>query len=154
MGGWPHLAFAQSFLDHMTRAACMAGCDVFHVGTGVANRVKVIRLAGTGFCTARKQAWLCLDTRQREGKCVWLGSLLSGPSLQPGSYSESSGQRFQLQLFPEGETLKFGGLSNRGSEKSGPESAAHPSNPGFHMSKSSGQYPCAWMEHNRNSSQK
>lgn len=42
MGGWPYLAFVQSFLDHTTCAACMAGCGVLHIGTGITNRVKVI----------------------------------------------------------------------------------------------------------------
>lgn len=48
VGGWPYLSFAQNFLDHMTCTACMAGCGVLHASTGVANRVKVIRLAGAG----------------------------------------------------------------------------------------------------------
>lgn len=54
------------------------------------------------------------------------------------------------------KTLKLRGLSNGGGreEESGPESVVCPSNPGFYMSGSFCKYPCVWMEHKRNSSQK
>ena len=41
--GRTHLAFVQSLLDHPACAACLAGCEVLHMGAGVADRVKVIQ---------------------------------------------------------------------------------------------------------------
>lgn len=44
--GLTNLAFVQSFLGHRTCAACLAGCEVFHMGSRVTDRIKVIQWAG------------------------------------------------------------------------------------------------------------
>lgn len=55
--GWTHLAFVQSPVDHPACAACLAGCEVLHVGAGVADRVKVVQWTGAMLSAGWDQFW-------------------------------------------------------------------------------------------------
>lgn len=97
--GLTHLAFVQSLLDHVVCAACVAGREVLHMGTGVADRVKVIRWAGAGLHAAWKELQARLAAGGREG---WQG-YPDSPSLrtQAGPTSALSRAPLAREQWPE-----------------------------------------------------